>query len=383
MLNHGQRCGGGPTRGGARPASGWWCVPPTRIPRESARARPSMRGEEPRLQWNWLLPTRSTASRLPRSSFWGRLGTRRCQGECPGRGLRKAQRQHPDRCPDEYGVGRDPRRRAGDAGGRHPASTVRRLACRPDSFAIHFILGHALEEQREAAPGGCMRFCCATQLSTDSAWASLAPGGALVHLNKLPERGEVPSKLQLKPLLRPPTRPWYAYPLRQSQRLVELDDKFGGCIARGIPALRCRRACRDRRCSPVSRAGGCQRPVVRGEAFVVEPDLANQHRYDAAWAVVPAGTGKGKDAVALDERNKARLRGQARGLASRRTGRTSASGARKGAGRGPRRSPPTDQIFFQGPRPRRLPLDVGAPWPATRGDKRGDWSSCGVTFANR
>src|SRR2546423_3000346 len=48
------------------------------------------------------------------------------------------------------------------------------------------------------------------------------------------------------------------------------------------------------------------------EAFDIQPDLAKQHRYSAAWGAVMAGVGKGKDASVLGDAEKSRLRGQAR-----------------------------------------------------------------------
>jgi tetratricopeptide (TPR) repeat protein len=222
--------------------------------------------------------------------------------------VRKAQRQHPDDVWTNMALAeilfQEPATRA-EAIGFYRAA----LACRPESFAIHFVLGHALQEQgnlRQAADV----FRRATQLRPDSAWAHLLLGGALVRLDKLPEGlAEFRRAVQLKPRFDPPARPdadWF----RQPERLVELDDKLPA-VLRG--EVRPRDAAERAEFALVCRFRELEAASARlyNEAFVEQPDLAKQHRYYAAWAAVLAGTGKGKDAAGLDQRDRARLRGQA------------------------------------------------------------------------
>ncbi len=98
--------------------------------------------------------------------------------------------------------------------------------------------------------------------------------------------------------------------VRQCERLVELDEKLPGFLSRTtMPA------------SPEERielAGLCSlkhlhRAAARfyEEAFAVQPKLSEGHRYNAACAAAQAGCGHGKDAAALDGRERARLRRQA------------------------------------------------------------------------
>jgi tetratricopeptide (TPR) repeat protein len=222
--------------------------------------------------------------------------------------LRKAQQQHPDDVWINMALAEilsaEPATRA-EAIGFYRAA----LACRPESFAIHFILGHALQQQgkpRQAAEV----FRRATQLRPDSAWAHLLLGGALVDRGKLPEAlAEFRRAVQLKPAFDPPAQP-DADSFRQLERLVEMDDKLPAVLRGQIqPRDAAERAdlafaCRFRELEAASAR-------LYGEAFALQPALARQHRYYAAWAAVLAGTGKGKDAGGLDERDRARLRGQA------------------------------------------------------------------------
>jgi tetratricopeptide (TPR) repeat protein len=221
--------------------------------------------------------------------------------------LRKAQRQHPDDVWTNLALAEflfaGPATR-GEAIGFYRAA----LACRPDSFAIHFILGHALQQQgnmRESAEV----FRRATQLRPDSPWAHLLLGGALMNQGKLPEAlAEFRRAVQLKRRLGSSSGSaarWF----REPERLVELDDRLPA-ILRG--EARPRDAAERAEFALVCQFRELEATSARlyGEAFAQQPDLARQHRYYAAWAAVLAGIGKGKDAGALDERARARLRAQ-------------------------------------------------------------------------
>jgi tetratricopeptide (TPR) repeat protein/tRNA A-37 threonylcarbamoyl transferase component Bud32 len=111
--------------------------------------------------------------------------------------------------------------------------------------------------------------------------------------------------------------PRWPYPsaqwVRQCERLVELDGKLPGFL--------------EGKATPVSAAERIELSIMctlkhwnsaaarfYGEAFAVQPKLAaglNVHRYNAACAAALAGCGQGKDADRLDDKEKARLRGQA------------------------------------------------------------------------
>src|SRR5262249_44972521 len=138
--------------------------------------------------------------------------------------LRKAQRQHPDDVWTNMALAEilsvEPATR-GEGIGFYRAA----LACRPDSFAIHFVLGHALQEQGEPRQAAEV-FRRATHRRPDAAWAPFPRGGALVALDRLPEAlAEFRRAVQLKPRSAPPTLPdrdWF----REPERLVELDDRL-------------------------------------------------------------------------------------------------------------------------------------------------------------
>jgi superkiller protein 3 len=101
--------------------------------------------------------------------------------------------------------------------------------------------------------------------------------------------------------------------VRQCERLVELDEKLDGFLDRkATPASAAERIELAQLCS----LKHLHRAAARfyEDAFAAQPKLAeelNSHRYNAACAAALAGCGQGKDADKLDEKEKARLRGQA------------------------------------------------------------------------
>jgi tetratricopeptide (TPR) repeat protein len=223
--------------------------------------------------------------------------------------LRKAQRQHPDDVWTNMALAEilsvEPATR-GEGIGFYRAA----LACRPGSFAIHFILGHALQQHgkpRQAAEV----FRRATQLKPDSLWAHMLLGANLACLNELPEAlAAFRRAVQLKPRFDPATRQ-DASGFREAECLVELDDRLPAVLrGESQPRDAAERAgfavvCRFHRLDAASAR-------LFGEAFTLQPDLAKEHRYYAAWAAALAGTGQARDAGGLGERERARLRGQAR-----------------------------------------------------------------------
>jgi tetratricopeptide (TPR) repeat protein len=138
--------------------------------------------------------------------------------------LRKTQEQHPDDVWTNLALGdtlsEKPETR-GEAIGFYRAA----LACRPDSFAIHIILGHALQEQGKPRHAAAI-FRRASQLKPDSPWAHVLLGNVLVCLNNASEAlAAYRRAVQFKPRLDPPDladQDWF----RQAERLVELDDRL-------------------------------------------------------------------------------------------------------------------------------------------------------------
>jgi serine/threonine protein kinase/tetratricopeptide (TPR) repeat protein len=185
------------------------------------------------------------------------------------------------------------------------------LAGRPHSFMIHLWLGQALTEDgkhREAA--AALRR--AAQLKPDSPWVHLLLGDVLASLEEDgPEAlAEYRRAVQLKPGFdnaASPNADWF----RRTERLVEADDRLPAVLRRAVrPRDAAERVdlafvCRLRRLEAAS-------TQLYAEAFDLQPDLATEHRYYAAWAAVLAGIGQGKDPGVLADGEKVRLRGQAR-----------------------------------------------------------------------
>jgi serine/threonine protein kinase/Flp pilus assembly protein TadD len=151
------------------------------------------------------------------------------------------------------------------------------IALKPDFAGAHCNLGQALAQQGDF-------------------------GKALEELRRGHELGS------RDPRWRYPSARW----VRQCERRVELDGKLPGLLERkATPASAAER---------IELAGLCIIKHLNGaaarfyeEAFAAQPKLAeepNSHRYNAACAAALAGCGQGKDSDKLDEREKARLRGQ-------------------------------------------------------------------------
>jgi tetratricopeptide (TPR) repeat protein len=182
------------------------------------------------------------------------------------------------------------------------------LACRPDSFALHLVLGDALRQQgKPLQAAAALRR--AARLNPDSPQAHLLLGEVLTGLDRGPEAlAEFRRAVQLRPSFDAASPD--AERFRQAERLVEADDRLPA-VLRGEARPR---DAADR----VELAFACHlrelyaaSARLYGEAFDRQPGLADRHRYQAAWAAVLAGSGKGQDAGKLGEAEKARLRGQA------------------------------------------------------------------------
>jgi tetratricopeptide (TPR) repeat protein len=223
--------------------------------------------------------------------------------------LREAQRLHPNDVWANLALGEalshKPESR-GEAIGFCRAA----LACRPNSFAIHVFLGHTLKEHgRPRQAAAVLRR--AAELKPNSYRVHLLLGDVLVDLEKGPQAlAEYRQAVQLIPTIGPNKQEadWF----RQIQLLVEADDRLPAVLRREIQPrdasdrVELAFVCRLRKLEAASAR-------LYGEAFDMQPDLAKQNRYYAAWAAVLAGIGQGKDAGALDEPEKARLRLKALG----------------------------------------------------------------------
>jgi serine/threonine protein kinase/Flp pilus assembly protein TadD len=189
------------------------------------------------------------------------------------------------------------------------------LAIEPNDVKAHYNLGKALSSQNDLA-GAIREYREVLAINPGIAEAHCNLGNVLLRLGQLGEalgelrRGhEVGSRMPGWPY---PSAQW----VRQCERLVELDGKLPGFLAgKAMPASAGERIELAELCS----LKRLNRAAARfyEEAFTVGPQLADDlsaaHRYNAACAAALAGCGVGKDADKLDEKERARLRGQALG----------------------------------------------------------------------
>jgi Flp pilus assembly protein TadD len=190
------------------------------------------------------------------------------------------------------------------------------LRLRPDDPDAHYNLGKALRGQGRPKEAEAA-FREALRLRPDYPEADIKLGDVLQSLGRFAEaaaafrRGHELGSRQ--PGWRYPSAAW----LRRAERLAALDAR--------LPDLR---SGASRPASPAEGLEGaalCQLPCRRlyaatarffADAFAAEPaaaeDLGKAYRYNAARAAALAGCGKGGDAAALDAKERARLRTQAR-----------------------------------------------------------------------
>jgi tetratricopeptide (TPR) repeat protein/serine/threonine protein kinase len=183
----------------------------------------------------------------------------------------------------------------------------------PKDAGAHYILGNALRDQGKL-DGAVVAYRQAIALKPEFAEAHCNLGGALLRkgafrqaLEELRRGHELGSK---NPGWRYPSAQW----VRHCERLVELDGKLPGFLdGKATPASAAERIELARLCWLKHLNGAATR--FYKEAFVADPKLADDlgaaHRYNAACATALAGCGHGEDAVQLEEKEKARLRGQA------------------------------------------------------------------------
>jgi tetratricopeptide (TPR) repeat protein len=113
--------------------------------------------------------------------------------------------------------------------------------------------------------------------------------------------------------------PRWPYPsvkwLRAAQRLAQLDDRLSAVLeGKDQPKDASERLAFSELCQQYRKYYAAAARFYE-QAFASDPVLADNlqapHRYNAACAAALAGCGQGKDADKLDDREKARLRGQA------------------------------------------------------------------------
>jgi serine/threonine protein kinase/Flp pilus assembly protein TadD/thiol-disulfide isomerase/thioredoxin len=183
------------------------------------------------------------------------------------------------------------------------------IALKPDCVEAYNNLGNALKAKGDL-PGAIAEYQKAIALKPDFALAYCSLGFVLQQqgdfakaLEEFRRGHELGSK---SPGWRRPSDQW----LRQCQRLLELDRRLPDFLAgKATPANAAERIDLAELCALKQR----NRTALRfyGEAFAAQPTLLALHQYNAACAAALAGCGRGKDAVKLDEKERAHLRRQA------------------------------------------------------------------------
>jgi serine/threonine-protein kinase len=188
------------------------------------------------------------------------------------------------------------------------------LRLQPDYPDAHYNLGNALEVQGKL-PEAVAAFREALRLRPDFPEPHIALGFVLRNLGDFSDslasmrRGHELGRKQ--PGWRYPSAEW----VRQAERLVELDAQLPGFLSGQTKP-------KDA-AEQIELAQLCQRKQLHAaaarfcaDAFTAEPkraeDLKSGSRYNAAYYAVLAGCKKGKDAAGLDDKERARLRTQAR-----------------------------------------------------------------------
>jgi tetratricopeptide (TPR) repeat protein/serine/threonine protein kinase len=182
----------------------------------------------------------------------------------------------------------------------------------PKSAAAHYELGNALRGKGDLK-GAKAAYRRAIALQPEHFSARWNLGQLLQNQG---EFREALQELRLSQKLVAKDPHWASFMaqgVKKCERLIELDEKLpafqeGKITPSNAERIELARLCRYKR---LHRAAAC----FYGEAFAKEQKLADDlgawHRYSAACAAALAGSGVGKDADRLDEKEKAGLRDQA------------------------------------------------------------------------
>jgi serine/threonine-protein kinase len=186
----------------------------------------------------------------------------------------------------------------------------------PKNAMAHYNLG-CIRAKKEQHEGAIVAYRNALELRPDYPEATCNLGLAYMHLGKFTtalawlKRGhELGEKT---PGWKNPSGQW----VRECERRLRLDDKLAAVLRGEVKP--------QDAAERLALASLCQQPFqqryaaaarLAAEAFAAEPrwaeSLRDGYRYDAACAAARAGCGQGKDAGKLDERERSRLRQQAR-----------------------------------------------------------------------
>jgi tetratricopeptide (TPR) repeat protein len=181
----------------------------------------------------------------------------------------------------------------------------------PNSAPPHYNLGATLSDKGDL-DGAKAEYQTAIRLDPKYAWSHAALGFVLMQKGDLDGAiAKYREALRLDPKLVLPQAQ-----LREAQRMRELlprlPDVLAGKDKPKSPAEGCQFA---ELCAQPFQKRYAEAARLLAEAFATDPkvadDLKASHRYNAACYAALAGCGKGQDADKRDDKEKARLRGQA------------------------------------------------------------------------
>jgi eukaryotic-like serine/threonine-protein kinase len=183
----------------------------------------------------------------------------------------------------------------------------------PKLAQAHNNLGNALAGKGQVDKAiAC--FQKAIDIDSKLARAHIGLGLALLQQGRFTQ-AEVSTRRALD-LLPPgdPLRPFVAQQLEQCQRGLEREQKLPDVLSGKLPTTPAERSDYAYLCALTRRYPASAR--LYAEAFQADATLADNlpagHRYNAAYAAAQAGCGQGNDADKLDDKERARLRQQAR-----------------------------------------------------------------------
>ncbi len=188
------------------------------------------------------------------------------------------------------------------------------IALDPKDALVHSNLGFALCEKGDL-DGAVAAYRKAIELDPKHATAHGALALPLLRQGKFAEaKASTQRALDLSPPGHP-MRPQFFMQTQQYERILEASRKLPGILkGEQQPANPAEQLALAELCQHTKRYAAAARfyAAVMADARLPEP-LRQQHRYNAACAVLLVAAGKGEDAGKVDDRERARLRGQALG----------------------------------------------------------------------